>query len=95
MTARPHKGRRIVAKPRRKSAERRRQASTALREETMMNLPPQAVPVMRGHDRGKPALAPYSEGHAVGQSALPCSLICSFLPAPYNSICQALCPVIP
>ena len=95
MTARPHKGRRIVSKLGRKSAERRRQASTVLREETKIDLPPQAVPVMRGHDRGMPALAPYNEGLVVGQSALPCSLICSLLPPPYNSICQAVCPIIP
>jgi hypothetical protein len=95
MTARPHKGRRIGTKLRRKSAARPRQASTALKQETKMNLPPQAVPVMRGHDRGKPALAPYNEGLIVGQSGLPCSVICSLLPAPYNSICQALCPIIP
>jgi hypothetical protein len=60
MTARPHKGRRIGTQLRRKSAARPRQASTALQEETKMNLPPQAVPVMRGHDRGQPALAPYN-----------------------------------
>jgi hypothetical protein len=95
MTARPHKGRRIATKLRRKPAQRRRQASTVLKEETKMDLPPQAVPVMRGHDRGRPALAPYNEGHVVGQSALPCSLICSLLPPPYNSICQAVCPIIP
>jgi hypothetical protein len=95
MTARPHIGRRIATKLRRKPAQPPRQASTALKEETKMDLPPQAVPMMRGHDRGKPALVPYNEGLAVGQSALPCSLICSLLPAPYNSICQTLCPIIP
>lgn len=95
MTARPHIGRRIATKLRRKPTARPRRASTALKEETKMDLPPQAVPVMRGHDRGKPALAPYNEELVVGQSALPCSVICSLLPAPYNSICQALCPIIP
>ena len=62
MTARPHIGRRIATKLRRKPTARPRRASTALKEETKMDLPPQAVPVMRGHDRGKPALAPYNEG---------------------------------
>jgi hypothetical protein len=60
-----------------------------------MNLPPQVAPVMRGHDRGKPALPPSGGGVAVGQSALPCAAICALLPAPYNTICQALCPIIP
>jgi hypothetical protein len=58
-----------------------------------MNLPPQAAPVMRGHDRSNTALPPHATG--LGQSGLPCSVICGLLPAPYNAICQAVCPIIP
>lgn len=60
-----------------------------------MNLPRQAAPVMRGHDRGhQPQPSPAAE-QTVGQSALPCTTICALVPAPYNTICQALCPLIP
>jgi hypothetical protein len=60
-----------------------------------MNLPPQAAPMMRGHDRGKAALPPPGAGLAIGQSGLPCATLCALLPAPYNAICQAVCPIIP
>jgi hypothetical protein len=60
------------------------------RKESTMNLPPQAAPVMRGHDR---ALPPQAAG--LGQSGLPCPTICALLPAPYNAICQAVCPLVP
>lgn len=60
-----------------------------------MNLPPQVAPVLRGHERRPPALQPYNEGLVVGQSGLPCTAICALLPAPYNTICQALCPIVP
>jgi hypothetical protein len=96
MTARLRKGRHTSTRSRRKSsADRPRQTSIALKEEPTMDLPPQAARVMRGHDRGRPALPPYNEGLVVGQSALPCTLLCALLPAPYNAICQKLCPIIP
>jgi hypothetical protein len=71
------------------------QTSVTSRKESTMNLPPQAAPVMRGHDRGNTALPPQATGLVIGQSGLPCSVICGLLPAPYNAICQAVCPVIP
>jgi hypothetical protein len=84
-----------------KSTKSRRATSAAPHQQTaataasMMSLPPQVAPVMRGHDRGKAALPPSAGGLDIGQSALPCATLCALLPAPYNSICQALCPIIP
>jgi hypothetical protein len=59
-----------------------------------MRLPIQALPVMRGQDRGQGMLPPHAPAAAVAQSQLSCSTICALLPAPYNAICNALCPVI-
>jgi hypothetical protein len=60
-----------------------------------MNLPIQSAPVMRGQDRGSAALAPDAVSRAIGQSQAgttsPVCGLCSLLPAPYNSICQAVC----
>jgi hypothetical protein len=63
--------------------------------ETDMNLPIQSAPVMRGQDRGSPAVAPHAVSHAIGQSQAgttsPACGLCALLPAPYNAICQAVC----
>jgi hypothetical protein len=62
--------------------------------EADMNFPIQSAPAMRGQDRGNLVLPPNASVDTVAQSqGLPgnlCSL-CTLLPAPYNTICQAIC----
>ena len=63
-----------------------------------MNVPIQARPVMRGHDRrgqDRGQVRPRSSmGPAVEQSQLNCDAICALVPAQYKGICTALCPIV-
>jgi hypothetical protein len=58
-----------------------------------MNFPMQAPPVMRGDQRSNQAQPPQAASLPVAQSQFDCKTICALLPAPYNSICAALCPI--
>jgi hypothetical protein len=66
-----------------------------------MNLPRQAPPVMRGHDRGNHALPPHAayltatQSQAAGQPSLSAlCTACALAPPPWNIVCSALCPIV-
>jgi hypothetical protein len=68
--------------------------------EDKMNFPIQVAPVLRGQDRGKPALPPNATDPTATQSQLfggslsAICAACAIAPPPYSIICSILCPWI-
>jgi hypothetical protein len=69
--------------------------------EIEMKLPIQSAPVMRGQDRSialpsqapRSTIAPSQLVPTPGTGGI-CP-VCQFLPPPYNTICQLVCPIVP